>query len=536
MPSTSALSAEDKNKIKAACPAGSVKIMTATLARIYYAYPDPAEWSYIGQEGALTLVFDKAKGIFYFRMIDVKGTRGITWEHEVYDGFTYFQDRPFLHSFPGDECMIGFVFSDEKEANLLFQKFQKRSKATQGKSSKKENATTSSTAKSSSKSKSKSNGKSKGIDKSLISAPTGFKHIAHMGYTAEQGFSSSGVDSSWDAILSDVGRYGVSEKAVKGNEEFIKNFIETAKKEGLEKANVKMGVPGSGEVPPAAALKKATVPPPAPVRATPGPSAASNAAEQAKAKRKPPPPPVPKRGQTMHGQSDSVGSFNNITPPSSAPPVAASYVPPPPAPAPPPPPPTQAPPPAPPQPTRATAPSSAPPAPPAPPPPPPPPSMRTQTTPAPPPPPPPPTARTPAPPAPPPPPPPPQMTGTPPAPPAPPPPPPTMSHGGVPPPPPPPPPFAPSGDGGLAPPLPAATGDRSSLLSEIQGKGIHVLKKTEPRDEVPASPGPVPPTPGTGATLGGGDLASALAAALNERNKNLGGDSDDDEEEEDEWD
>lgn len=46
--------------------------MTATLARIYYAYPDPAEWSYIGQEGALALVFDKGKGIFYFRMIDVK--------------------------------------------------------------------------------------------------------------------------------------------------------------------------------------------------------------------------------------------------------------------------------------------------------------------------------------------------------------------------------------------------------------------------------------------------------------------------------
>ncbi|KAG8994490.1 hypothetical protein FRB94_009886 [Tulasnella sp. JGI-2019a] len=534
MPSQSVLTADDKNKIKACCPAGTVKIMTATLARIYYAYPDPSEWSFIGQEGALALVFDKTKDVFYFRMIDVKGTRGVTWEHEVYDGFTYFQDRPFLHSFPGDRCMIGFVFSDEKEANLLFQKFQKRSKAAQGKSSsKKENASTSKS--SSSKSKSKS-GKSRGIDKSLISGPTDFKHVAHMGYTAEQGFSSSGVDSSWDAILSDVGRYGISEKAVKGNEEFIKNFVETAKKEGLEKANVKMGVPGAGEAPMSKKKAEKQPPPPAPVRAAPS---SSSAAEQAKGKRKPPPPPVPRRGQTVHGQSNSIDSFN-VTPPPSAPAAprkAATPSPPPqstpPAPPPPPPPPTR---------------GVAPPAPP--PPPPPPPPMRSQTMPAPaptPPPPPPPPMRSVAPPAPPPPPPPPptMSTGGVPPPPPPPPPPP-MSHGGVPPPPPPPPPppsaggGSGSGSGFLVPPTPG--GDRTSLLSEIQGKGIHVLKKTEPREDVPPSPGfgagaaaATGAAAAGGATLGGGDLASALAAALNERNKNLGGDSDDEEEEEDEW-
>lgn len=72
MPSTGSLTNDDKSKIKAANPAGSYKIMTATLARVYYAYPDPSEWSYIGQEGALTLVFEKNKGMFYFRLVDLK--------------------------------------------------------------------------------------------------------------------------------------------------------------------------------------------------------------------------------------------------------------------------------------------------------------------------------------------------------------------------------------------------------------------------------------------------------------------------------
>jgi Wiskott-Aldrich syndrome protein len=30
------------------------------------------------------------------------GTRGVIWEHELYQNFDYFQDRPYFHSFPGD--------------------------------------------------------------------------------------------------------------------------------------------------------------------------------------------------------------------------------------------------------------------------------------------------------------------------------------------------------------------------------------------------------------------------------------------------
>jgi hypothetical protein len=102
MPSTSTLSAAEKDKVRSAAATGANKIVTAGLARIYFAHPDPHEWAYSGLQGALALVHDKARAIHFLRLVDLVGTRGIIWEHEVYDGFEYFQDRPFFHSFAGD--------------------------------------------------------------------------------------------------------------------------------------------------------------------------------------------------------------------------------------------------------------------------------------------------------------------------------------------------------------------------------------------------------------------------------------------------
>jgi hypothetical protein len=42
------------------------------------------------------------KGTLQFRLVDLDGTRGVIWEHELYQNFDYFQDRPYFHSFPGD--------------------------------------------------------------------------------------------------------------------------------------------------------------------------------------------------------------------------------------------------------------------------------------------------------------------------------------------------------------------------------------------------------------------------------------------------
>jgi neural Wiskott-Aldrich syndrome protein len=102
MPSQSTLSADDKAKIKSAIPSSSYKVLSGALARIYYAYPQPTKWSYAGLQGALSLVKDTTKNTLSLKMVDLDGTRGVIWEHELYEGFEYHPDRAFFHTFTGD--------------------------------------------------------------------------------------------------------------------------------------------------------------------------------------------------------------------------------------------------------------------------------------------------------------------------------------------------------------------------------------------------------------------------------------------------
>ncbi|KZV71183.1 hypothetical protein PENSPDRAFT_684904 [Peniophora sp. CONT] len=69
MPSTSALTSTECDKVKSSAGPNGAKIPVAGLARIYFAYPDPTP----GQT-------------FYLRVVDLVGTRGALWEFEVYWG------------------------------------------------------------------------------------------------------------------------------------------------------------------------------------------------------------------------------------------------------------------------------------------------------------------------------------------------------------------------------------------------------------------------------------------------------------------
>ncbi len=60
----------------------------------------------------------------------------------------------------------------------------------------------------------------------MISGPKSgsFIHVAHMGYDAESGYTSKGVDPSWTALLGNL--ESVLPKEVVAREmEFIKNFV-----------------------------------------------------------------------------------------------------------------------------------------------------------------------------------------------------------------------------------------------------------------------------------------------------------------------
>ncbi|KAK0552857.1 hypothetical protein OC846_001428 [Tilletia horrida] len=505
MPSISTLPGPSKSKVKAALPSSTYKILTATVGRLYAAYPDPKAWSYTGIEGAVAFVRNlnvtpgipsaSGEGPFAFKIVDIKGTRGILWEWQVElkpEAFEYWNDRGFLHTFAGTESMLAFSFANESEAAELFKKVNNRGKYAKAKAS------------ASSSKKTKSGGGK--IDKSMISGPTGFKHVAHMGYSAESGFASSGdVDPSFQQLLSQLAGLGVSEKDIKKNESFIRDFVK-----------------GHGKAAPAAGRKAGGAPPPPASRGvTASPGSAKKAPPPAPPSRsitrKQPPPPPPSRGAASIPASSSNSS--SIAPPPPPPPPrtgGTSAIPPPPPPPPsarpvpaanipPPPPPTR---PAanipPPPPTRPPVGGSAPP----PPPPPPPPARGGFAS-------------------------------------APPPPPPPPARGGGAPPPPPPPPPPP---GGAVPSAPAPQEGRGALLASIQGRSVADLKKTAGPNTggavalgavagvglgaAGAAAAAAADDDGSGGAGEGPDLASALAAALSQRKGNMG-DSDEEESDED---
>ncbi|KAF9269859.1 PH domain-like protein, partial [Marasmius fiardii PR-910] len=258
MPSQSTLSPDDKAKVKSAIPVSpaTYKIFSASLARIYYAHPKPDEWSYAGLQGALAFVRDNKSGWCAFKLVDLSGTRGIIWEHELYKDLEYNADRAYFHSFAGDECMIGFVFADEGEAKAFWKKVNVKKDAKAGKAT-------------AEKKKKKSASKGGKIDKSMISGPTAgsFIHVAHMGYDSESGFTSKGVDPSWTALLGQLENSGIDKEIIAKEMDFIKDFVRTQQ-----------------SAPPA--KEKKVKPPPPPSRKTHAPSNSISSLTPV-----PPPPP-----------------------------------------------------------------------------------------------------------------------------------------------------------------------------------------------------------------------------------------------------
>ncbi|RSH79746.1 Wiskott-Aldrich syndrome protein 1 [Apiotrichum porosum] len=234
MAGSTLLSADDKAKVKKAIPTSSSsnKIITAAVARVYTARPNSG-WNYSGATGALVFVADKNRGGLWFRVVDLTSHNGVIWEHELPNEIEYNQDKPFFHSWAGDDAQVAFVFPSEGEALDFYKKVANRSKyATKAKE--KDNG-------GSDKKEKQSLGKRiKGrIDKAMISGPSSFRHVAHMGYDTKEGFSSSGVDKTWQVLLEQLSMKGVSEKEIKKNEAFIKDYVE--KQGGIENRKQDLG-------------------------------------------------------------------------------------------------------------------------------------------------------------------------------------------------------------------------------------------------------------------------------------------------------
>lgn len=122
------LTTQDKEKIKRTIPKASNKIIDATVARLYIAYPDPTKWVYTGLMGAIALVDDLVGHTFFLKLVDITGHRGVLWDQELYVDFEYNQDRKYFHTFEIEDCLVGLLFEDTNDASHFFKRVTHRQK------------------------------------------------------------------------------------------------------------------------------------------------------------------------------------------------------------------------------------------------------------------------------------------------------------------------------------------------------------------------------------------------------------------------
>ncbi|KAL2757843.1 hypothetical protein ACRALDRAFT_1079918, partial [Sodiomyces alcalophilus JCM 7366] len=125
----SILSDDDKDTVKRHVPKATNKIQAVAVARLYVAYPNRSRWTYTGLQGAVVLANDLVGNTYWLKMVDVSPTnRGVIWDQEIYDIWSYNQDRTYFHSFELEECLAGLSFVDEKEARQFKKKMDDREK------------------------------------------------------------------------------------------------------------------------------------------------------------------------------------------------------------------------------------------------------------------------------------------------------------------------------------------------------------------------------------------------------------------------
>lgn len=125
----SILTEEDKETVKRMVPKHTNKIQAVAVARLYVAYPDRSKWTFTGLQGAIVLSNDLVGHTYWLKLVDISpASRGVIWDQEIFDTWSYNQDRTFFHTFELEECLAGLSFVDEKEARQFKKKMDEREK------------------------------------------------------------------------------------------------------------------------------------------------------------------------------------------------------------------------------------------------------------------------------------------------------------------------------------------------------------------------------------------------------------------------
>lgn len=281
------LTTADKEKIKRAIPKASNKIIDATVARLYIAYPDPTKWQYTGIVGAIVLVDDLVGHTFFLKIVDILGHRGVVWDQELYVDFDYNQDRKFFHTFEIEECLVGLLFEDTNDASHLYKRVTSRHKHGSKHTVNNKNAIAL---------KEKS-----GPSEPKAPGPRGEYVDVN---TAQRSRRSKGVlyyddvpPPEWRSLYAELESAGISEDMIADNREFIKDYI------------AQQGGPLVGLEPPIPRKFNSETTQQAPSRIS------SMSSASTKHKKAPPPPPPPGSGTNVSSPAPYSPSPSSPTPP-----------------------------------------------------------------------------------------------------------------------------------------------------------------------------------------------------------------------------
>ncbi|KAI9755332.1 MAG: hypothetical protein M4579_004334 [Chaenotheca gracillima] len=320
----SILSDADKDTVKRTVPKAANKIQAVAVARLYVAHPSKQRWTYTGLQGAAVFAEDLVGHTFWIKLVDVSpSNRGVIWDQEIYDTFSYNQDRTFFHSFELESCLAGLSFADEKEAKTFRKKVDDREKnASKATKSTAFGASAQGGSGASYTNGGKQHSRLGGLG-SLLHPSRSSAHN-HLPPSQDAGRTSmlppretsqpppppppapaaedplaalDRIDPSWRGLLDELREQGITEDQIAENQDFIKSYIE--QKQAAQAASGPAELDGAP-----ASDRKGKAPPPPP------PSA----------------PPLAARAQSISPQNTGTTTSSKRGPPPAAPPPRRSRV------------------------------------------------------------------------------------------------------------------------------------------------------------------------------------------------------------------
>lgn len=362
-PSSSLLSPEENETVARLLGEKCVNMVMSVVQVFQTTPPDHGSWKK-QDAGVLVLVKDNGKRSYFFRLYCLT-RRALVWEHELYSNMEqhYNTPKPFFHMFEAEDCVTGFNFADEREANAMSTALKEKAARKRSRQEKKRQperqavqitntsnhlssqlslstpqlsngSTTASTHYRTAKGKDKRRreGKKK-ISKADIGHPQDFKHVSHVGWNPNTGFDIEGGDDGIDPTLKEfLDKAGVSETQMqdKNTREFIYDFIKNHG--GIDRVKNEVQVTAvppppvpARNAPTNSSIRTAPPPPPPPSRTQPPPPPPPS---QASVPAPGPPPPPPLR--TLPQRQDSTKGAPTPPPPPPPPPLQTMAPPPPP--------------------------------------------------------------------------------------------------------------------------------------------------------------------------------------------------------------